>query len=95
LVFKQQEIDKMKLKIPFKISCKEATYLHTLVQEGKMTFVQKIGFNFHLVYCKVCKKFVAQIEFLQSKLKNNEQLFELSESKKKEMENEILKNITS
>ena len=42
------------------ISCEEATTICTKSQYGEATLLEKIKLNFHLAYCKYCRKFSKQ-----------------------------------
>ena len=48
------------------ISCKQATYLHEKKKEGKLDGMEGFGLWLHLLYCKFCKLFIKQSEFLQT-----------------------------
>ncbi len=46
------------------ISCKEASYLASKKEEGKLSFSEKIKLQVHIVFCGMCKVFALQNEFL-------------------------------
>lgn len=48
------------------ITCKEATYLHTQKQEGKLSYLQRFGLWLHLLYCNICRLFFKQIEAVEN-----------------------------
>ncbi len=41
-------------------NCKQATLLSLKKEEGKISFVENIKLNYHLLYCSYCRLFVAQ-----------------------------------
>ena len=47
------------------INCKQATYLHTLKQEGKLGALQRFGLWLHLLYCSICRLFFSQMDALE------------------------------
>lgn len=47
-----------------KMNCKEATYLHQKQKEAKLSFVEKLALNIHMLYCGVCKLFYKQMNEL-------------------------------
>lgn len=48
------------------ISCKEATYLVSLKEEGKLSIVKYLKLKLHLTICVLCKRFEIQTgEFCQ------------------------------
>ncbi len=51
------------------MTCKEATYLHELKKEGKLTFSQRVGLWVHLLYCNLCRRFVKQAAILDTQAK--------------------------
>lgn len=55
----------MGLLSAFKMSCKQATYLHEKKKEGKITFTETIGLKIHLLYCSLCRMFFKQIDELE------------------------------
>jgi hypothetical protein len=44
----------------FMISCKEATYLVSLKEEGKLSFSKYLKLELHLAICILCKRFEIQ-----------------------------------
>ncbi len=48
------------------VSCKEATYLASQMEEGKLPFIKKIKLKIHLAGCKFCKMFAMQSAFIAS-----------------------------
>ncbi len=46
------------------ISCKEATYLISKKEEGKITMVERLKLSFHLMMCRFCKMFEKQNNFI-------------------------------
>ncbi len=47
------------------ISCRQATFLHTKQQEGKLSFGQATGLKLHLLYCGLCRLFFKQLDSLE------------------------------
>jgi hypothetical protein len=48
------------IKQLFMISCKEATYLVSLKEEGKLSFSKYLKLELHLAICILCKRFEIQ-----------------------------------
>ncbi|MCF8449201.1 MAG: hypothetical protein K9G49_04950 [Taibaiella sp.] len=48
------------MKNLFMYTCKEATYLISKKEEGKLTFIQNIKLRLHISMCKFCKLFEKQ-----------------------------------
>lgn len=42
------------------ISCKEATYLTSKKEQGKISIVERMKLSFHAMMCKFCKMFAVQ-----------------------------------
>lgn len=47
------------------VSCREATFLHTKQQEGKLTFGEAAGLKVHLLYCSLCRLFFKQLDTIE------------------------------
>lgn len=48
---------------PFKknvFNCKQATLLSIKKEEGKLSFTGKVKLQYHLFYCKYCRRFIKQ-----------------------------------
>jgi hypothetical protein len=60
------------------INCKQATYLSERKREGKLDGAEGLGLWIHLLYCKFCKQFVKQVEFLQAQ---TQKLYQLAEQR--------------
>lgn len=46
------------------ISCKEATYLISKKEEGKLTLAERLKLSVHLAICGICRAFEKQSEFI-------------------------------
>lgn len=46
------------------ISCKEATYLISKKEEGKLTLAERLKLSVHLAICSICRAFEKQSEFI-------------------------------
>ena len=46
------------------ISCKEATFLVSQQEEGKLTISKRLKLKLHLAVCKICKLFAEQSSFI-------------------------------
>lgn len=46
------------------ISCKEATYLISKKEEGKLTLAERLKLSIHLMLCSICRAFEKQSEFI-------------------------------
>lgn len=53
----------------FKTNCRKATYLHEKSREGDISFGEKLGMRLHMLYCKLCRAFVKQIELIERSAK--------------------------
>jgi hypothetical protein len=53
----------------FKMSCRDATYLHGKQKEGKLSFSEMIGLRIHLLYCGLCRLFFKQLDVLEQQSK--------------------------
>ena len=70
-------------------NCKEATLAAAKGQEEQLSGKEKFFLRVHLLYCKLCRRFVKQTEFLKRSLldfeqknENGEHLVQFSEEKK-------------
>lgn len=50
----------------FKTNCKRATYLHEKVKEGKISMTEKLGMMVHMAYCRLCRRFIYQVEKIEA-----------------------------
>ncbi len=67
-------------------SCKEATYLISKKEEGRLGLFQKLKLGMHMSMCRFCRGFERQTRLLTGRLnKLQQQPKELSEEKKKEI----------
>lgn len=57
----------MNLFQAFKMSCRDATYLHGKQKEGKLSFTEAIGLKIHLLYCSLCRLFFKQLDELEER----------------------------
>jgi len=55
----------MNLFQAFKMSCRDATYLHGKEKEGKLSFSESLGLKVHLLYCNLCRLFFTQLDELE------------------------------
>lgn len=55
----------MNLFQALKITCKDASYLHEKMKEGKLSFTEKLGLKIHLLYCRLCRIFFKQLDELE------------------------------
>lgn len=83
------------------ISCKQATHLSELKNEGKLNFWQKISLRMHLFTCNSCRKFIKQSQLLAQQLKSlgkkmhQHPKFELSPDSKERLQQQIDKEFNS
>lgn len=54
------------------ISCKEATYLTSKLEEGKLSFSEKVKLKLHFALCSVCKIFSLQNKYIAKHAKHIE-----------------------
>lgn len=52
------------MKNLFMYTCKEATYLISKKEEGKLTFIQNVKLRMHISMCKFCKLFEKQNKYI-------------------------------
>ncbi|WP_196895631.1 hypothetical protein [Aureivirga marina] len=64
----------------FKLTCDEATMICDKSQYGEATFSEKLKLNFHVLFCKFCKRYSAQNAKLTDIFKST---CSLSENKQK------------
>lgn len=81
----------------FIISCDEATTICDKNQYGEASIMEKVQLNFHLLFCKYCKKYTKQNGFM-SKIfehfsKNCDSSHELSKEDKDEMDRNLKENL--
>lgn len=50
---------------PFQLNCREATQLVLQGEDRPLTWPERLGLRFHLLICKACPRFVAQVRFMQ------------------------------
>ena len=78
------------MKYPYKINCKEASYLISKKQEGSISITDTLKLKIHLGICSTCKLFQMQtaliLNLLKSKPKNS---FTLNSNKKAEIKLEL------
>jgi len=55
----------MNLFQAFKMTCRDATYLHGKKKEGKLSFTENLGLKIHLLYCSLCRLFFTQLDELE------------------------------
>ncbi len=71
------------------LSCKKATYLISLREEGKLPPYQQVQLRIHLAVCSMCKLFAKQTAFITRRLldaKPPTQATNLSEPARKKLE---------
>lgn len=79
----------------FIISCKQASLLSEMKNDGKLGFWAKIRLRLHLLSCSACRKFIQQSQLIGQQLKNfaekigSSPKFPLSEDSKRRMEEQI------
>ncbi len=54
----------MEIKNPVSVSCREATYLLSLKEEGKLGYYQNFRLYTHMIWCKMCQAFVKQNQYI-------------------------------
>jgi hypothetical protein len=47
-------------------SCREVARLQSVALDRRLTFLERLGLRFHLVFCKWCRRYGQQIKFLRS-----------------------------
>ena len=75
---------------PFMVSCKEATYLMGLKEEGKLSTLNRLKLNMHTSMCAFCKRFEEQAKVIQSESLNAQSSKSLTSEMEKELEKLIL-----
>ncbi|MEO6231554.1 MAG: hypothetical protein ABJB11_03135 [Ferruginibacter sp.] len=76
------------------LSCKRATYLISLKEEGKLSFRQRMQLRTHLSICSMCKKFEKQTAFISGNAKHSPQHADVTlDQNSKDKMKTTLKNI--
>ncbi len=52
------------MKSLFSLSCKTATYLVSLKEAGKISWMDALRLRYHLAICTFCKRFEQQTSFI-------------------------------
>jgi hypothetical protein len=52
-----------------KLTCKEATYLSSKKEEGKLTFFLQLRLLMHYISCPPCRRFINQCKLLAKKIR--------------------------
>ena len=75
----------------YKFGCKDASYLKVKSSYTSLNWSEKLLYNFHLLICKYCRKFVEQIEIMDKwiKSKGNKASISMSDSKKTAINQQI------
>jgi hypothetical protein len=47
-------------------TCKQATRLQSEAMDRRLSFFEKLGLRLHLLLCKWCRRYGAQLKFLRS-----------------------------
>lgn len=88
----------METKNKLMITCKESTYLVSKKQQDKLSFLEKMQLQFHLIICSYCRRFANQIDFitkgivrLRSRIEKQSTSISLSNEQKEKMK-EALRN---
>lgn len=70
------------------ITCKNATYLISLKEEGKLGFIDRIKLKMHLGICSACRLFEKQSWFIKLNAKHNHEHLDinLSDDSKQKMD---------
>lgn len=78
------------------LSCRKATYLMSVKEEGKLTFSQKLQLRAHLPVCSMCRLFEKQTAFISKNARHSHQHItaHLSQKAKEKMSKAIME-ITS
>jgi len=51
------------------ISCKDASRLISQMQDGELSFRQRLAVRLHLMFCDACRRFVRQLRFLRTAMR--------------------------
>jgi len=73
----------------FFISCKQATFLLSKKEEGKLTWMQWWRLSLHLVLCKVCKLFEIQTNFITHHVAHQQVDASMADTKKQEIAEQL------
>nr|MBC7611350.1 hypothetical protein [Pseudopedobacter sp.] len=73
-------------------NCLEATRLISKSQHQKLTLLDGIALNTHIVLCKYCKSFQKDLEYVKVKLSeiDQEEIYLMNENYKKELVQKVL-----
>lgn len=62
------------------ISCKEATYLTSKKEQGKISIVERMKLSFHFMMCKFCKMFAVQNDIIVHHAKRMEEVLSATDT---------------
>jgi len=88
----------IKDKIPFMISCDQATYIISKNQHEEITFLTNLKLKLHLLMCLYCRRYNKQIKFLDkiiNKIKSTPDLNSFQHKLTLEQKERISKSITN
>lgn len=75
------------------ITCKQASYLTSRKEEGKLSFKEKMKLGMHLGMCRICKLFSSQNQYIATHARNIEenttQDIKLSQDEKEYIERKL------
>ncbi|MBU1371676.1 MAG: hypothetical protein KJ712_00375 [Bacteroidetes bacterium] len=76
-------------------NCLEATRLISKSQHQKLTLLDGLALNAHLVLCKYCKSFQKDLTYVKVKLSeiDQEEIYLMNESYKKELAKKVLEEL--
>ncbi len=56
-----------------KLRCRDASRLISQMQEGRLSFYQRLRVRLHLLGCDACRKFVRQLDVLREAMRRYRQ----------------------
>jgi len=73
----------------FMINCKDATFLISKREEGKIALYERFHLFLHLLMCKFCKLFLKQTEYLSKQFHNYSSSSILSSEDKEQLKKSL------
>lgn len=74
------------------MKCKDANHVCDKSQYNESSFWEKVKLNFHLIYCRACRKYSARNSKL-SNIMNQSKIETINTSDKEKMKNQLKKEM--
>jgi len=73
----------------FNITCKQATYLLSKKEEGRLTWIEKWRLSAHLGICSFCRLFEIQTNFITHNVAHQQVDASMADTKKQEIAEQL------